>query len=106
MQRVAIARALLTDADILIFDDSLSAVDTQTDKAIRAELALRRGKATTFIISHRLTTLCECDKIIVFESGRVSECGTHDELIKKPGLYQRLYAIERDLKDEFGGALT
>ncbi|MDO4548125.1 MAG: ABC transporter ATP-binding protein [Clostridia bacterium] len=99
-QRIAIARAILTDASILIFDDSLSAVDTRTDRAIRKELDAVRGKATTFIISHRLSTLCECDFTIVLEGGKAAEIGKHDELIRSGGLYSRLYRIERDLEDE------
>ena len=66
-QRVAIARTLIPDTPILIFDDSLSAVDTETDAAIRKELKKRRSKATTFIISHRITTLSEADQILVLE---------------------------------------
>ncbi len=99
-QRVAIARTLLKDNDILIFDDSLSAVDTETDKAIRLALKEKRKGMTTFIISHRLTTLAEADFIIVLEDGRVAQQGTHEELIHQEGLYQRIYQIQSDLEDE------
>jgi ATP-binding cassette subfamily B protein len=99
-QRIAIARTLLKDNRILIFDDSLSAVDTQTDAAIRAEMAQKRAGVTTFIISHRVTTLAEADEIIVLEQGRVAQQGTHAELIRQPGLYQRIYHIQSALEDE------
>lgn len=102
-QRVAIARTLLKDSDILIFDDSLSAVDTQTDAKIRAALADRRGKKTTFIISHRLTTLSWADQILVLKNGRVAQSGTHGELIHQDGLYRRIYRIQGALEDEMRG---
>ena len=99
-QRVAIARTLLQDNDILIFDDSLSAVDTETDAAIRLALKEKKQGMTTFIISHRLTTLAEADFIIVLEDGRVAQQGTHDELIHQKGLYQRIYQIQSALEEE------
>ncbi len=99
-QRVAIARTLLKDSDILVFDDSLSAVDTETDKEIRRALRERRGKTTTFIISHRLTTLSEADVIVVLEDGKVAQMGTHEELIHQEGLYRRIYQIQGALEEE------
>ena len=103
-QRVAIARTLLKENDILIFDDSLSAVDTETDKAIREALKEQREEgetgATTFIISHRLTTLSEADVIIVLQDGRVAQQGTHEELIQQEGLYRRIYQIQSALEEE------
>lgn len=93
-QRVAIARALIGDSDILIFDDSLSAVDTKTDASIRNALKSRRKDITTFIISHRITTLMEADKIFVLKDGRVIEVGTHDELMKIGGIYKQTYDIQ------------
>lgn len=99
-QRVAIARTLLKDNDILIFDDSLSAVDTETDAAIRKALHEKRKGMTTFIISHRLTTLAEADFVVVLEDGRVAQQGTHDELIHQEGLYKRIYQIQSSLEDE------
>jgi len=104
-QRVAIARTLLKENDILIFDDSLSAVDTQTDKAIRDALA-KLQNITTFIISHRLTTLSEADMIVVLEDGRVSQQGTHDELIHIEGLYRKVYQIQSALEAELSGEVT
>ncbi|MCL2549327.1 MAG: ABC transporter ATP-binding protein/permease, partial [Symbiobacteriaceae bacterium] len=99
-QRVAIARTLMKDNDILIFDDSLSAVDTETDAAIRAELKEHRQGVTTFIISHRVTTLQEADFILVFEKGKITASGTHQELIATEGLYQRIYNIQTALETE------
>ncbi|MBR3505039.1 MAG: ABC transporter ATP-binding protein [Clostridia bacterium] len=99
-QRVAIARTLLKDNDVLIFDDSLSAVDTETDAAIRRALKEKKKGLTTFIISHRLTTLAEADFIIVLEDGKVAQQGTHAELIRQPGLYHRIYQIQSALEEE------
>ena len=107
-QRVAIARTLIRENDILIFDDSLSAVDTETDKAIREALRESRAEggkgATTFIISHRLTTLSEADRIIVLQNGRVAQTGTHEELIHQDGLYRRIYLIQSALEEELNAA--
>lgn len=93
-QRVAIARALINDSDILIFDDSLSAVDTKTDASIREALKSRRKGTTTFIISHRITTLMEADRIFVLKDGKVAEEGTHDELMQLGGIYRKTYDIQ------------
>ena len=99
-QRVAIARMLMQDAPIIILDDSMSAVDTETDAAIREALNGRRGSCTTFIISHRITTLCTADKILVLEHGKLVQEGTHEELLKVDGLYKRIAAIQNMLEDE------
>ncbi|HSK68248.1 MAG TPA: ABC transporter ATP-binding protein [Candidatus Limnocylindria bacterium] len=99
-QRAAIARTLLKDNDVLIFDDSLSAVDTQTDELIRKALRERSRGVTTIIISHRIVTLSQADKIIVLEDGRVADEGTHEELIARPGLYRRINQIQAGLEDE------
>jgi ATP-binding cassette subfamily B protein len=99
-QRVAIARALVRNSSILIFDDSLSAVDTETDAAIRRALKERRKGITTFIISHRITTLAEADLILVLDQGRLIQSGTHEELIRQPGLYQRIWALQSRLEEE------
>jgi ATP-binding cassette subfamily B protein len=93
-QRVAIARALMGGSDVLIFDDSLSAVDTKTDAAIRETLTKRRQNVTTIIISHRTTTLMEADKIFVIKDGRVAEEGSHTELMAHGGIYKRTYDIQ------------
>ncbi|MCG8480285.1 MAG: ABC transporter ATP-binding protein/permease [Spirochaetales bacterium] len=99
-QRVAIARALVTDNPILVFDDSLSAVDTETDIAIRKALARRTRHATTFIISHRVTTLASADLILVMDEGRIVQRGTHETLIATDGLYRTVWNIQNSLSDE------
>ncbi len=99
-QRVAIARTLILDCPVLVFDDSLSAVDTETDTAIRKALKHGDKKATTFIISHRITTLSEADFIVVLDEGEVVQIGTHNELINSPGLYQRIWSIQNALEEE------
>ena len=99
-QRIAIARTLLKDNNILIFDDSLSAVDTETDAQIRAALNHEKTGVTTLIISHRVTTLSQADLILVLERGRITQQGTHAELCAQPGLYQRINSIQNALEDE------
>ena len=93
-QRAAIARTLMAQTPILVFDDSLSAVDTQTDAKIRAAIAKRFGKATVILISHRITTLSAADQIIVLENGKVAERGTHEQLKTAGGTYQRIYETQ------------
>ena len=93
-QRAAIARMLTQNTPIMIFDDSLSAVDTETDAKIRRELESRFGSATIILISHRITTLQKADHIIVLDGGRISEQGTHDELITRDGIYSKIYRIQ------------
>ncbi|WP_425447152.1 ABC transporter ATP-binding protein [Dethiothermospora halolimnae] len=99
-QRLAIARTLVNDHPILVFDDSLSAVDTETDTAIRKALKERNKNVTTFIISHRVSTLSEADMIIVLDKGRLVQQGTHEELITKEGLYKRVWTIQNALEEE------
>lgn len=92
-QRVAIARALITEAPILVFDDSLSAVDTRTDAQIRS--ALLERKATTFLISHRVTTLVRTDVVVVLEGGRVVEMGPPRELLETEGIFAKTWALQQ-----------
>lgn len=99
-QRIAIARTLLKDNNILIFDDSLSAVDTETDAQIRAALHHEQKDVTTLIISHRVTTLSQADLILVLENGQITQQGTHAELCSQPGLYQRINSIQNALEEE------
>ncbi len=105
-QRVAIARMLLQKAPILVFDDSLSAVDSQTDSMIRKALSDDMEQATVILISHRITTLMGADQILVLNQGRVEEMGTHYELIRKQGIYRRIYDIQmsQDDREQMGGA--
>jgi ATP-binding cassette subfamily B protein len=93
-QRVAIARTIISNAPVIIFDDSLSAVDTETDLAIRQNLKELEQGTTTLIVTHRVSTARDADMIVVLENGKVAEIGTHDELVKQPGLYQRINEIQ------------
>ena len=98
-QRAAIARTLTSQTPILIFDDSLSAVDTETDARIRKAIAQRFGKASVILISHRITTLSSADKIIVLDRGRIAEEGTHEELKQAGGIYQKIYETQSGAKE-------
>lgn len=99
-QRIAIARALITHSPILIFDDSLSAVDTETDVAIRNALEKRSHRATTFLISHRVTSLSGADLILVLDHGKIVQRGTHEELMGIDGPYARIWEIQNTLEAE------
>lgn len=106
-QRTALARALIRDAPVLLLDDCFSSVDTETEERILAGLrALRRGK-TTVLVSHRVSTVRHCDRIVVLDAGRILESGTHEELINRAGLYVELERIQREGAGEsdYGGAL-
>ena len=100
-QRLAIARMLVLNKAVLIFDDSLSAVDTKTDLMIRNALKQENELFTSIIITHRITTAKEANKIIVIENGHISAIGTHDELANKEGLYKNLWDIQGALESEF-----
>ncbi len=99
-QRVAIARMLLENKPVLVFDDSLSAVDTETDIQIRRALMHHWSDTTVFIITHRITTAMEADKIIVLEDGEIKAFGTHESLLKEDGLYKTLYDHQNNLTEE------
>lgn len=98
-QRVAIARMLLQKAPIMVFDDSLSAVDSETDSLIRKALKERMKDATVILISHRITTLMGASNILVLSGGRIAQLGTHHELIEKDGIYRRIYEIQMSHDD-------
>lgn len=98
-QRVAIARMLLQKAPIMIFDDSLSAVDSQTDAKIRKALSKSCKNATVILISHRITTLMGADQILVLNQGKIQERGTHEELISRDGIYRQVYEIQMSQDD-------
>ena len=101
-QRAAIARMLTTPTPIMIFDDSLSAVDTETDAKVRHAIRQRFGKASVILISHRITTLSSADKIIVLDRGRVAEEGTHEQLKRAGGIYQKIYEAQSGAKEVQG----
>ncbi len=93
-QRAAIAQMLIRKTPIMVFDDSLSAVDAQTDEKIRRALIEHTGRATVILIAHRVTTLMGADRVIVLDQGRVVQEGPHDELIKQDGIYRRVYELQ------------
>lgn len=93
-QRVAIARVLVGSKPIMIFDDSLSAVDTETDAKIRAELEKRFGTASIVLISHRISTLSKADMIIVLDKGRIAEAGSHEQLKAAGGIYGQICRLQ------------
>ena len=101
-QRAAIARMLAQHTPIMILDDSLSAVDTETDAKIRRELEKRFGTATVILISHRITTLSRADQVLVLDHGRVAQLGTPEELRRQPGLYQEINRIQSLGREEEG----
>jgi ATP-binding cassette subfamily B protein len=104
-QRVAIARAILQEPEIMIFDDSLSAVDTETDARIRAAIEKRMSrtkKATTIIIAHRVTSVSGADVIMVMDEGRVLEMGTPEELLSRGGVYRRIYDMQQSIAADEG----
>jgi ABC-type multidrug transport system fused ATPase/permease subunit len=93
-QRVAIARALLMNPRILILDDSLSSVDTQTEKLIQEALDKLMEGRTTFVIAHRLSTVRRADLIVVMDGGRIVQTGRHAELLRQGGLYREFYELQ------------
>ena len=95
-QRVAIARTLLTDAPILIFDDSLSAVDMETDARIQKALRENTKGATVILISHRVSTLMHADQILVLDHGKQAELGNHKSLLAESGIYSRVYKLQSE----------
>lgn len=99
-QRIAIARTIINNSPILIFDDSLSAVDTETDIAIRNALGNRKNDSTTIIISHRISTVMEADLILVLDNGRIVQRGVHETLLNEEGMYRRIYDIQNAQLEE------
>lgn len=100
-QRIAIARTLICNNPVVIFDDSLSAVDTETDKVIRRNLKEGKIKPTSIIISHRVSTVMDADKIIVLENGMVTANGSHNEIKDQDNLYKRILDIQSEIEKEF-----
>jgi len=101
-QRVALARALLDEPSILVLDDALSAVDTDTEAAILDALRQHGHSCTRIVIAHRLSTLMHADQILVLDQGRVIQRGTHEELAREDGLYRRLWTIQTALEEDLG----
>jgi ATP-binding cassette subfamily B protein len=104
-QRVALARALIRDPAVLVLDDALSAVDTETEAWILQALDDRRGRRTTILIAHRLSTLAQADRIVVLDRGRIVQDGCHAELVQADGLYRRLWQIQNALEEDLGREL-
>ena len=105
-QRLAIARALIKQPQFLVLDDSLSAVDTQTESHILETLAKRERNQTTILIAHRLSSTRLADRIFVFDKGRLTQSGTHKELIDQPGYYRRLWKIQGSFEEELSQDLS
>jgi ABC-type multidrug transport system, ATPase and permease components len=101
-QRIAIARTVINEAPILIFDDSLSAVDTQTDAEIREAIQNLSKDITTLIITQRVSSSEHADKILVLEEGHITQQGTHAQLLNEEGLYQKVYEIQSNMTWEVG----
>jgi ATP-binding cassette subfamily B protein len=99
-QRLALARAVLRNPPILILDDALSAVDTETEQMILEALRTRHGRSTTLVIAHRLSTLMHADRIIVVEGGRIVQEGTHQSLVGVDGMYRRLWQVQNQLAED------
>jgi subfamily B ATP-binding cassette protein MsbA len=93
-QRIAIARAILKDAPILILDEATSALDTQSERHVQAALETLMRKRTTIVIAHRLSTIEKVDRIVVMQQGRITEVGTHRELLDRSGIYAGLYRMQ------------
>lgn len=104
-QRITIARTVLKDYPILVFDDSLSAVDTETEAKIRNALKERSKNTTTIIISHRITSVKDADIIIVLDKGKVTNIGNHEKLIREEGLYKRVWEIQSLIERDFEKAI-
>ena len=100
-QRIAISRMIALKKPIIIFDDSLSAVDTKTDMEIRRELRKNNSSLTSIIITHRMTTAKECEKIIVLNEGKIEAIGNHNSLLVDSPLYKRLWELQGDLETTF-----
>ncbi len=102
-QRIAIARALMRETPVLVFDDSLSAVDAETDLSVRTNLKERFGGVTVIIISHRVSTVADADNIIVLDNGKIAESGTSAELIERGGIFAKIHALQTALPEELKG---
>ncbi|AFY44364.1 ABC transporter ATP-binding protein [Nostoc sp. PCC 7107] len=93
-QRLGIARALLVKPDVLIFDEATSSLDYESERSIQLAMRSLQGTCTTIVIAHRLSTVREADKIVVLEQGKIVEVGSHEELLRHEGIYQRLHSLQ------------
>lgn len=93
-QRIAIARAVLVNAPVLILDEATSALDTESEGLVQMALANLMQNRTSIVIAHRLSTIRKADKIVVMEKGKITQTGTHDELIESGGTYKMLYELQ------------
>jgi len=105
-QRVAIARTVLKNPAILVFDEATSALDSHAEQAIQAALRRLMVGRTTFIIAHRIQSVMDADLILVMNKGRIVQAGAHDDLIRQPGMYQRIYAAQTRIENELQKALN
>jgi subfamily B ATP-binding cassette protein MsbA len=93
-QRIAIARAVLVNAPVLILDEATSALDTESERLVQRALGNLMQNKTSIVIAHRLSTVRKADKIVVMKKGKITETGTHEELLEKGGTYKRLYEMQ------------
>ena len=93
-QRVAIARALYREPQILLFDEATSALDTESERLVQDAIDDVLKNRTAVIVAHRLSTIVNADRIVVFDDGRIAEEGTHTELLARGGVYGRLHALQ------------
>ena len=101
-QRICIARALIKNAPILILDEATSALDTESEKMVQKALDNLMFNRTTFVIAHRLSTVLHADQIVVLENGHIVESGSHNDLLKNEGLYNRLHSLQFSDRDVAG----